>query len=332
MHRSLRLLLLALLVGILGASCGPGELTYQDRAKPLENEKMDSKLQEMLPLLEKKSPGDADDLIRTWNDYLGDLPIPLRTGTADTFVFYDFTHSLDRVVLEASFAPGRREPLVRVGSTGLFYRVYDVPKPEKLRYRYVSGKRALADPFNPDVEVGEEHWHSALDPTSPDASVQEVVGASEANLGGQDLRILLPPNYRRNLGWTYPLVVIVGVTGDGWTQPLAKMMQGNTMVPVIAVSLDPAASEFPAGAELKRILEDRLVPWMRLHYRASALPSDLLLVGWGTQAKAIQDLAAGRTEFWTKIWTVPEDQAKAPDAWNTLTATTFHTLYPVVNP
>ena len=127
-------------------------------------------------------------------------------------------------------------------------------------------------------------------------------------------------------------MVIVGVTGDGWTQSLAKMMQGNTMVPVIAVSLDPAASEFPGGAELKRILEDRLVPWMRLHYRASALPSDLLLVGWGTQAKAIQDLAAGRTEFWTKIWTVPEDQAKAPDAWNTLTATTFHTLYPVVNP
>jgi hypothetical protein len=71
---------------------------------------------------------------------------------------------------------------------------------------------------------------------------------------------------------------------------------------------------------------------MRLKYRASALPSDLLLVGWGTQARVVQDLAASRTEFWTKTWTVPEDQAKDPAAWNTLAASTFHTLYPVVNP
>jgi len=42
------------------------------------------------------------------------------------------------------------------------------------------------------------------------------------------------------------------------------------------------------------------VPWVRSHHRVSTLAPELFVVGLGASAKAVQDLAAARPDFWGK--------------------------------
>jgi len=185
-------------------------------------------------LTKAKTPTEADDLVRTWKDFLDTAPVPLRQDTQFTFVYYDFTHSLDKIYLEATFAPDRKEPLERWGTTSLFYRVYDVPKPAGDRYRFTDGQAALLDPFQTEVDAGAEIWHPVAVTFGPEARIERVVGASEYGLAGQDLEILLPPRYRSDLAWTYPILVVVGAPED-WDAPLAKAEQAGDLAPFLAV-------------------------------------------------------------------------------------------------
>ena len=134
--------LLALAAFLLLTACGPGQPTYLDRVRPLLADRIHPAVQEVIPLLLKADPKTADNLMRTWHEYIGDQPLPLRKDNAMTFVYYDFTRTLDKVFLEASFAPGKKELLTRVENTPLFYRIYEVPKPDRIHYRFSDG----ADP------------------------------------------------------------------------------------------------------------------------------------------------------------------------------------------
>jgi len=325
-----RPLLLTLLV--LLASCGPGQPTYLDRVRPLPSERAHRFVQQLLPLLQQPGNRAPDDLVRTWKEFVGDAPVPLREDAAFTFVYYDFGNTLGRVYLEASFAPGRLEPLRRLGTTAFYYRTYEIPRPEKFRYRYSDGKNALVDPFHPDVLLGKELWQQALDAPDGEITVQKVVGASEAVLAGQDVRLVLPPMYKRNLAWTYPVIVVVGLDADEWVRPLAQLMEQNAIRPIVAVSLGVRPVSPWTTAELKATLEERIVPWVRARYRVSMLPSDMTLIGWGDSAKAVQEVAAGRTDFWTKVWIPPATQARGEDAWDSQAQAWLRSQFAVVAP
>jgi hypothetical protein len=327
MHRSLLAAVLVLL-----ASCGPGQPTYIDRVKALPSDKVHPWVAELLPLLLHPEGRAPDDLMRTWKQFLGTAVMPLRQDTAMTFVYYDFGKTLGRVYLEASFSPGRLEPLTRLGTTSLFYRTYDVPKPERVRYRFSDGKTPLPDPFHADIVVGPELWQQAVEVSDTEIIAQNVVGASETLLAGQDVRLVLPPQYRRNLAWTYPVVIVVGLEGDGWVRPLAQLMEQNAVRPLVAVSVGLNAGNAWTTASLKLALEDRVVPWLRTHYRVSVLPSDMTLVGWGDSARTVQEVAAGRTDFWTKTWIPPATQAQGEDAWNSQAQAWLRTQFAVINP
>ena len=313
------------------ASCGPGQPTYLDRVHSLSDQ-VHPLVQEVLPLVEHPGDRNVDDLMRTWKEYLGDASLPLRQDNAFTFVYYDFPKTLEKVFLEASFAPGRLEPLTRLGTTALFYRTYTIPRPDKVRYRFSDGTKPLVDPFHPDILAGPELWQQAVDVPDGQIIVQRVTGASEATLAGQDVRLALPPNYRRNLGWTYPVVVVVGLDGDEWVRPLAQLMEQNAIRPLVAVSVGLRGGNVWTTADLKVALEDRVVPWVRNRYRVSVLPSDLILVGWGDSAKAVQEVAAGRTDFWTKTWIPPTTQALGEDAWNSQAQAWLRTQFAIVVP
>lgn len=317
---------------VLLASCGPGQPTYLDRVRALPTDPTDPRVQEVAGLLEHPEDRNPDDLMRTWKEFLGDASLPLRQDSVFTFVYYDFTKTLKRVYLEASFAPGRREALHRVGDTALFYRNYDIPRPERVRYRFSDGTTALVDPFHSDVAPGSELWQLLVEPPDPAITEQKVLGVSEALLNGQDLKTALPPFYRRNLGWTYPLVVVVGLDGDAWTRPFAQLMEQNAIRPVVAVSVGSQGGTPWTAANLKAVLENRVVPWIRSRYRVSILPSDLYLVGWGTSAKAVQDVAASRTDFWTRTWIPPATAASGEDAWNSQAQGWLRSQFPTVNP
>lgn len=325
-----RYLLAAVLV--LSASCGPGQPTYLDRVRALPADQVHPLVREILPMMEHPAGRAPDDLMRIWKEFLGTAPMPLRKDTAFTFVYYDFGKTLGRAYLEASFSPGRLEPLTRLGTTPLFYRSFDIPKYDRLRYRFSDGTKPLIDPFHPDVVVGSELWQQAVE--APDASitVQKVVGASEAMLMGQDVRLALPPLYRRNLAWTYPVIVVVGLEGDEWVRPLAQLMEQNAIRPVVVVAVGLKAGVAWPTSELKTLLEDRVVPWVRSRYRVSVLPSDMTLVGWGDAARAVQEVAAGRTDFWTKTWIPPSTQARGEDAWNSQAQAWLRTQFGVAAP
>lgn len=306
----------------LASACTPGSATYLDRVRPLAAEKVHPKVAELVPLLTKPEGRTPDDLVRTWREYVEGDDQPLRQETVTTFVYYDFSGGLKQVFLEASFASDRPEALVRVAGTHLFYRVYDIPKVDKLRYRFTDGKKPLADPLRRDVAPGPDLWHEPLDPALP--TVEKISGVADAGLDGQDLTVVLPPGYRRNLGWTYPLLMVVGQDGDQWTAVLLNQMRTRAMLPVVAVGLPNRPNGWTA-ADLKPLLEDRIVPWVRSHYRVSPLPSDLTLTGWDQASAAVKDVASARPDFWNKTWHVD-------NGWSAVAPLLLRTLYPVVNP
>jgi len=308
--------------GLLAFSCAAGPATYLDRVRPQSVDQAHPLLAELLPLLAQPEGRSPDDLARAWKEFTAGEEWPLRQEKQSTFVFYDFTGTKTQVFLEASFAPNRPEPLTRIGTSRLFVRVYEIPRTDKLRYRFTDGNTALPDPFRADVEPGADQWHAPFDPALP--SVERIVGASETLLQGQDVTVVLPPGYRRNLAWTYPLLVVVGQSGDGWTAALVNQMRTRSMAPVVAVGLPEPAAGWTA-AELKPLLEDRLVPWMRGRYRVSPLPADLTLTGWDRAAPAVKELATGRPDFWNKTWHTDLD-------WSATAPLYLRTQYPVVNP
>jgi len=327
MHRPILVTALVLL-----ASCGPGQPTYLDRVRSLSADHAHPLILEVLPMVETPGDRSVDDLMRTWKEYVADAGLPLHQDSAFTFVYYDFGKTLGQVFLQASFAPGRLEPLTRLGKTALFYRTYDIPRPDKMKYRFSDGTAPLIDPFHPDVLRGPELWQQAVDGSDTQINVQKVVGASEAALAGQDLQLVLPPFYLRNLAWTYPVVVVAGLEGDEWVQPLAQLMEQNAIRPVVAVSVGPGRGKTWTTSDLKTVLEDRVVPWIRHRYRVSVLPSDMVLVGWGDSAKAVQEVTAGRTDFWTKTWIPPATQALGEAAWNSQAQAWLRTQFAIATP
>jgi len=309
-----------LMTVLLTVSCGSGLPTYLDRVRPLPQEQAHPLYLQLLPVLAKPEGLTPDQLVRTWKDFLGETPRPLAKDGNVTFVYYDFSHQLDKVFLEASFAPDRLEPLTRVGTSSLFSAVYSVPKPLRARYRFSDGTKPLPDPFHPDLLPWNELWHPVETEISSEPVTQWVWGASETGLDGQDLQILLPGGYRRNLATTYPLVVVTGLEGRDWVPPIDQLLREGVIRPVIVVSVGS-----PTG--LKSVLEDKVVPWLRSHYRASPLASDLYLIGWGPSARPAQEVAASRTDFWIKTWFPLADQAQGAEAWNVLAPPFFRTQF-----
>lgn len=323
------LIFLSILAAIT-VSCGPGQPTYLDRVKALSEGRHHRLVKQLVPLLEKPEGRDRDDLMRSWRAFVGPEPLPLRQDNATTFVYYDFSKKLTQVYLEATFAPGRSEPLARVGATSLFVRTYDVPKPDRLRYRFTDGKVPLADPFDTEVAPGPDQWHEPALATT--AAFHRIVAAAEPGLGTQDLTLLLPPSYTRNLARTYPLLVLVGLDGDGWSAAPARLMQDGLATPFVVVSVGTKAGGAWTAAELKALLEDRILPWVRNGYRISPLASDLVLVGWGPSAPVTQAVADARPDYWIKSWTPLADQAQGEQAWNTLAPPFLRAQFPVVRP
>lgn len=228
-------------------SCGerPG---YQDHVRLLPDEQAHPLLLELLPLFDKPAGRDPDDLVRTWKAFLGDTPVPLRQDATVTFVYYDFTGTRSKIWLEASFAPGRREPMTKVPGVGLFYKVYDVPRLDQVQYRFSDGTAPLHDPFNAAVQIGSESWHAAADPSQ--TTERWITGPADSTLG-HDTRVVLPPQYDRQLAQFYPLVVISGL--DGWATSAAQVLESGTVRPFIAVS----------G------LDDPTLAWLQTHFRLS---------------------------------------------------------------
>ena len=95
-------------------------------------------------------------------------------------------------------------------------------------------------------------------------------------------------------------------------------MEDSTIRPLMLFSVGTKQEGTWTLGDLKTTLEDRVVPWIRGHYRVSTTAGELILVGWGSSAKVVQDLAASRPDFWTKTWIPPADQTKGEQAWDTL--------------
>jgi hypothetical protein len=159
-----------------------------------------------------------------------------------------------------------------------------------------------------------------------------VVGASESGLGGQDLTVALPKAYDRNLAWTYPFLVVVGLDGLDWSDAVGPLLTDNTIRPVLVFSVGTKDGRAWGLSDLRATLETRVVPWIRQNYRVSTAPTDLTLVGWASSAKVVQDLAASRTDFWTKIWTPAVDSSRADESWRVLAPTYLKAQFGVVLP
>lgn len=283
-------------------SCGSGAPSYQDRVRPLADSQMHPKVSELLPLLEKPGEWQSDDLVRTWKDYTADETFPLRKKDQVTFVYYDYSHRLENVYLEASFASGRLEPLHRQGQTALWLGVYRVPNLDGLSFRFSDGARPLVDAFQPDVDNPTDLWHRKIDPTQPRIDV--VSGLTTKGLMGVDLEILLPRNYDENQGLSYPLILNVGIDLPTWPTVWTPLVTGSRLPDSLTVMVRPSSAHW-TPASLKTILEDQVLPWLHLHYRISVLPADLHLAAWGEAVPATKEMTVGRNDTWPQVWLAP---------------------------
>ena len=310
---------LVLLSGLLLFSCGPSRPPLSERVQELPPEAAHGAFWELTGALKGKTPEQMLAVIQVWKQWLADTvidpanPIPLRQGNQLTFVYVDATRLLTTVALEAQFSPA---PLAmeRWEQSPLFYRTFLIPKPENLQYRFVTGtdRVPLPDLLHADIMPGDEAW--AHVPLSTEVRLQAIEAVLEPGLGGQDLRLLLPPGYDRDQSRTWPLLVLVGVSGNRWDSVIATALTNKTSEPWVVVSLVPRAGEPPATDLAARW--SLASAWLLRHYRVNPLLADSVTFGWGAAARAVQDAAAARPELFGRVLTASPAFPDDPEVWD----------------
>lgn len=331
-----RLAPLLVVLTLVLSSCGPARPTYTDRVEDLAPEASDPRLFELTRLLPGKSFAEATSFVVVWRDWLASaqVGVPLVEGTRFTFVYYDAGDQLDNVWLSASFCAVPL-PLERWENSRLFYRSFTVLKPSALHYHFVSSSTNpdayLTDPFHRDVGPGDNP--ESVFPKYSEPRLQVVEASLEPRLGGQNLRILLPPDYDRDLSHTWPLVVLTGRGGSRWDEPITPAFANGTALPNVVVSLVPDPARPLTAQTLAVKWTQELQPWLASHYRLTPGPASTFLVGWGDAARSAQEAALAHPELFGRVWVSPEGTNPASDElWSQNIAQVLRTYFLKVAP
>ncbi|MEI8095826.1 MAG: hypothetical protein WCG80_16575 [Spirochaetales bacterium] len=319
------------------ASCGPSRPTYTDRVQDLPAESADARLLELAHLLSGKNFAESTKLAEVWKQWLVSIQVgvPLQEGNNFTFVYYDAGDQLDAVWLQASFCPSAPLPMERWQNSRLFYRSFIILKPALLHYHFVSSgtnpDSYLADPFHPDVAPGDNA--ESTFPKLADPRIHAIDAALEPGLAGQNLRILLPPGYDRDLSHTWPLIVLVGRTGTHWDEVITPAFDNGTVLPNIVVALIPDPSRPLTAASLALKWSQELQPWLASHYRITLGPAGTFLLGWGEESKAALEAAAAHPDFFGHAWAPPAGtNTNDLNVWNQNIAQVLRTYFLKVAP
>jgi len=322
---------------LLETSCGPSQPTYTDRVQDVAPDGVDPRLAELTKLAAGKSFNEFTSLVVVWKDWLDstETPIPLVEGNRLTFVYYDATDSLDQVWLAASFCPAPL-PLLRWEATRLFFRTFVIPKPAGVKYQFVASPAhpkasILSDVFHPDVTSGVAPLSCFPSSTSP--RIHSIDASLIPALASQNLRILLPPDYDRDLSHSWPLMVLTGQSDLVWDQVPTAAIANGTVIPLVIVALVPDSSH-PLTAQSLPIHWNRdVLPWLSSHYRVVTSAGSVFWLAWGDTGPAVSEAAAAHPDLFGNVWTPPAGmKTEDPAVWNQSMAQVLRTSFPKVAP
>lgn len=322
-----------LLLGLTLVACAPARITYSDKVQLLPDGSAHKKLTELLKILPSKKEDEADRLFLTWINWLDDHNLPLSDDQGLTFVYYDFPGTATKVELEANFMDGRSVPLTKAAGTKLYYRVFKVPKPEKVLYDYkvnsVSGETKLTDPFNVLANPGLPPQSRTMDWTQTTGHRNYISSVAHPDLKGQNLVLYLPPFYEKNLARSFPVAYLVGLPDGDWEAAVEQKIQSKEMLPLIMVFLDIKETDRPG---LESTLLANVKPWVERHYRTLSDRDNTLLVGWDQAARAASDLKSAHPDIFGKLWTLSaKNEPQFNDQlWSTRGAEMLKTFFPSV--
>lgn len=291
------------ILGLFLFSCAPARTFFSDRVQLLPDTTAHKKLTELLKILPKKKDAEADELFLTWIKWLDNLNLPLADDQTLTFVYYDFPGTAARVDLEANFMDGKSVALTRAPGTRLYYKVFKVPKPEKILYDFKvsspAGEVKLTDPFNVFALPGNPPQSRTLDWTLTTGQRNYISSTANPDLKGQNIILYLPPFYERNLARSYPVIYLVGLPEGAWESAVEQKIQSKEIQPVIMVYID---QKEPDRAGLESTLISNIKPWVERHYRTLSDKDNTMLVGWDQAAKPAADLKSAHPDVFGKLW------------------------------
>jgi hypothetical protein len=317
---------------LLLCACAPQGPLFLDRVKALPPQQASPRLTDLLrhwPL--SRQPD--DNLVLTWRSWASDSGFPLVHQKTVTFVYYDFSHQASSVALEANFAQNKPQQLVRFDGTPLFYSVFSLPDLDKLRYHFLVTKpegtpTPVLDPFNVFAEPGPppENLIPNLSQLVPRRNY--IWAASEPRLSGHNLVLLLPPDYLRNLSRSYAVAYLVGMPEGPWDQPLVQAFEDKKIGGLIVVNLGVLPSNEASATDLNRLLQTTVKPWVDLHYRTLSDKDNTLLLGWGTSATTVAQVAQTHKNTYVHAWFSESPQSD----WASGVVPFLSNLYPDTQP
>ncbi|NNM66415.1 MAG: hypothetical protein HKM06_00235 [Spirochaetales bacterium] len=300
---------LAWALAFLFCSCAPQGPSFLDRVKALPPQQASPRLSDLLRHWPVSRQPD-DSLVLTWRSWVGETSFPLLQKKTVTFVYYDFTHQATSVDLEANFAQNKPERLLRFEGTPLFYSVFSIPNLDKVRYSFLVSKpdgtqTKVLDPFNVFAEAGPPPENLVPDLSQLIPRRNYIWAETEPRLSGQNLVILLPPDYLRNFSRSYAVAYVVGMPDGPWDQPLVQAFEGQKIGGLIVVNLGVLPANASGEADLNHLLQTTVKPWVDLHYRTLSDKDNTLLIGWGASASAVAQVAQTHPNTYVHYW-VPE--------------------------
>jgi len=329
--------LAVLFLSFLETSCGPSQPTYSDRVQDVTPDVVDVRLAELTKLTSGKSFAELSRLVTIWKEWLDstDTPVPLMEGNRLTFVYYDATDRLDQVWLLASFCPAPM-PLYRWENTRLYFRTFVIPKPAGVKYQFVDSASkpkaaVLSDVFHPDITTGAvpQSWF----PLSSSPRIHAIDSSLIPALASQNLRILLPPDYDRDLSHPWPLMVLTGQSDPAWDQVPTAAIANGTAIPVVIVALVPDRLHPLTATSLPTHWSRDVLPWLSSHYRVVTSAGSVFWMAWGDTGAAVSEAAVAHPDLFGKIWTPPAGmKTDDPAVWNQSMAQVLRTSFPKVAP
>jgi hypothetical protein len=152
-------------------------------------------------------------------------------------------------------------------------------------------------------------------------------------LASQNLRILLPPDYDRDLSHSWPLMVLTGQSDLVWDQVPTAAIANGTVIPLVIVALVPDSSH-PLTAQSLPIHWNRdVLPWLSSHYRVVTSAGSVFWLAWGDTGPAVSEAAAAHPDLFGNVWTPPAGmKTEDPAVWNQSMAQVLRTSFPKVAP
>lgn len=241
---------------LTASACRSFSVSYTEGVTPQGAQDLPKDLVELTSQLDKSPRSRHPDLVKAWQEWLGQKEVPLKEGKTLTFIWVG--SGAERVSLESSFNNwSDQDFLYRWKDTDLWYKSFSFANTGVIQYRFrvttPEDGMIQRDRFRDQVDPGQTTW-SLYD---PDPSRGRVVLTPRIDppagfqVLGRELMVYLPPEYRLYPERRFPVLYVLDgqnawdslqLPYGGWklNTTLESLVKEKKVSPLIVVGILPS--------------------------------------------------------------------------------------------